>query len=104
MFVRVAGPQAAPELVEPEDCKKFHVAYGGDAASPPAVVAEALGPWAAGADADHVWVRIDALRNAASGRVGSDWPEQFDAMVGYARTKGWLNDSGDAIAAHVEYT
>jgi hypothetical protein len=102
MFVRLAGPQATPELIDPEDCQKFHVAYGA-AATSTAAVAEALGPWAAGAEAEHVWVRIDAVRQAAAGRVGADWPEQFDAMVGYARSKGWLNEAGDAIAAHVEY-
>lgn len=101
MFVRLSGPGGQAELVEPEDCKRFHVEYG-VAGATPAQVADALGGFAAGATADHVWIRVDAVRAAASGRVGAGWDGEFDAMMGYARSKGWVNEAGDAIAAHVE--
>ncbi len=103
MFVQVGGASGQVELVEPEDCKRFHVLCGVDG-SAPAAVAEALGTWAAGATEDHVWIRVEAVRAAAAGRVGPGWAEEFDGMLGYARSKGWLNEAGDAIAAHVEFT
>ena len=101
MFVQVGGASGQVELIEPEDCKRFHVVAVGSGASP-AAVAEALGVWAAGATDDHVWIRVEAVRAAAAGRVGPGWAEEFDGMIGYARSKGWLNEAGDAIAAHVE--
>jgi hypothetical protein len=39
----------------------------------------------------------------ARGRVGDDWTARFDAMLDYARTKGWIDDTNNAIQAHVEY-
>jgi hypothetical protein len=39
----------------------------------------------------------------AAGRVGAAWQTDFDRMLDYARTKGWLDDAGDAIQAHVEW-
>lgn len=101
MFVRIDAAGATPELVEPQDCKKFHVASGLAGASN-SEVAAALGGWADGATDDHVWIRVDALLAAAEGRVPEGWRAEFDAMVGYAASKGWLNEAGDAIAAHVE--
>jgi hypothetical protein len=101
MFVRASGVGEPAELVEPEDCTRFHVEYH-TAGATPAEVAAALGDWADGATDDHVWVRISALRNAAAGRIGPGWDDRFDAMVAYARSKGWVNGAGDALAAHVE--
>ena len=40
-------------------------------------------------------------RSIMAGRVGAGWDQDFTGMLGYARSKGWLNEQGDAIAAHV---
>jgi hypothetical protein len=101
MFVRLSGPGAQAELVEPADCKRFHVEYG-VAGAAPADVAAALGDWADGAADGHVWIRVDAVRRAAAGRVDAGWETEFGGMLAFARSKGWLDDAGDAIAAHVE--
>jgi hypothetical protein len=51
-----------------------------------------------------VWVQVDAVRRMASGRVGATWESDFTAMVAFAREKGWLDPSGTAIRAHVEWS
>jgi hypothetical protein len=43
------------------------------------------------------------VRAMAGGRVGEGWADGFDRMLDYARGKGWLDDAGDAIQAHVEW-
>ena len=102
MFVRLSGPGADPELVDPLNCQQFHVEYGVVGARP-TEVASALGTWAAGATDAHVWVRVEAVRVAASAvSLPDSWDGEFSGMLGYARSKGWLNAQGDAIAAHVE--
>ena len=49
------------------------------------------------ADDAHVWVAIDALRAAATAEAGA-----FDAMIAYAASKGWVDEPGTSVRAHVE--
>lgn len=65
------------------------------------IVGAAMG--AAGHAADepgHVWVSVDWIRSAADG--DAVWVAGFDAMVGYAESKGWTNEAGSHIKAHLE--
>lgn len=56
---------------------------------------------------EHVWLRVDALRELALGSVApdehDDWRDGFDAMITYARSKGWTSDDGRSVRAHVEH-
>ena len=89
-------------LVDPDDCKKFHVEASRDGGGD---LNKLLGAAGSVDDAgeDHVWIHFDWVRNEASGRVAADWAPQFDAMVRYAATKGWLNEAGTSIRAHIEW-
>ena len=90
MIVKVDPGDGGVTLEEPEDCRRFHVeATGGDVAA----VACAVGSSAPAPD-DHVWVAIDWIRRQAAGRVGEGWDDELEAMVGFARSKGWLDDAG----------
>jgi hypothetical protein len=104
MYVRVDVEPQPPvvTLEEPDDCTKFHllVVGGQDLAR----VFGALVDAAAGRlEGDHAYITIDAVRRMAAGRVGDDWNERFDGMLGYARGKGWIDDTGNMIQAHIEY-
>ena len=91
------------ELLKPEDCTRFHVkARGGD---PEALAAE-LSAAGVGRLLPTGEAMIDprAVRRMAEGRVPADWDNHFDAMLQYARRKGWLDEAGEAIQAHVEWT
>lgn len=51
----------------------------------------------------HAWVSAAAvMRLAGEAGAGDDWRSGFEAMVEYARMKGWLRDDG-AIRAHIEF-
>ena len=96
------GDPAPIGLRDPDDCGRFHVEVLG-----PHDLA-ALGHALVDADAgrvhgDHAFVDIGAVRRLASGRVGESWAEDFEKMLAYARSKGWLDESGNAIQAHVEW-
>jgi hypothetical protein len=104
MFVRVdVGPHPpVVTLEEPDDCTKFHLSVvgGRDLAR----VFGALVDAAAGRlEGDHAYITIDAVRRMAAGRVGDDWNDRFDGMLDYARSKGWIDDTGNTIQAHIEY-
>jgi hypothetical protein len=52
-------------------------------------------------DGEHVYVAPDTVRALAGESVTPVWEERFAGMVGYAASKGWLDDAG-RIRAHVE--
>ncbi len=101
--VDLTGETPAVSLGEPQDCKRFHVAVrGGEAES----LSEALSAADVGRLLPSGEAMIDtaAVRRLASGRVPDAWEDDFQAMLTYAGTKGWLNDDGTAIQAHVEWS
>jgi hypothetical protein len=56
-------------------------------------------------DGAAVWLDAAELKSAAqasfAGSAPEGWNEGFDAMIEYARTKGWLSEDGNAVRAHV---
>jgi hypothetical protein len=96
MIVRVDATGRAT-LDAPEDCRAFHVEAGGGDVS---AVAAALGSRPPAA-ADHVWVAVDWVRQQAAGRVPEGWDGDFAKMLDFAAGKGWLDEGGHAIQAHV---
>ena len=102
MIVSVDLRSARVALEAPSDCARFHVVATGaaDAARLGAVLADrAVGR----TEGDDAFIEVDALRRLAAGRVGAGWETDFTAMLEYAGTKGWLDASGTAIQAHVEW-
>jgi len=102
VVVDMTGEPATVALEEPADCGRFHVAVRGEgdaAALDVALRTNAVGTL----DGDgEALVGVDAVRRLAAGSVGDTWETDFAAMLGYARSKGWLSDDGAAIRAHVE--
>lgn len=66
-----------------------------------AAVGSAMGEAGHAADNDgHVWVSADWIRSTVNG--DDAWTAGFDAMVSFATSKGWMNDAGTHILAHIE--
>jgi hypothetical protein len=57
-------------------------------------------------DGSHVWLSVAELRFAAAATVAeqdrADWLKGFDGMIAYATSKGWTDESGTHVRAHVE--
>ena len=104
MFVKVDLAPTPPTvtLEEPEDTKRFHVAVVGG--KDWGLVFGALVDAAAGRlEGEDAFITVDAVRRLADGRVPDGWNEDVDAMIEYARSKGWFDDETHAIRAHVEW-
>lgn len=88
-------------LMERDDFTTFHVsaAAGDDVA----FIEKCLESISAGhsADGDHVFISIEWLLENAPARDYA-WRKQFDDMVSFARSKGWLSSDGLAIQAHIK--
>ena len=94
---------AGVALLEPEDLNSFKVvARGGD--RDPERLAAALDGVGRVADDGHVFVAIDAVRRLAGDRAQDpDWSAGLERTIEYARSKGWLDERGEALQAHVEW-
>jgi len=93
---------ATVTLVDPADFRGFHVAVAGGSTDD-ARLATVLDPYGR-LDGDHAWISTDAVIALASTTADDEWRTGFDGMVAYARDKGFLDESGTAIRAHLEAT
>jgi hypothetical protein len=99
MIIRVVDGRARVE--EGDDCTRLHVAT--DSAAEPtdaALRAEGLGFLA---DLTTAQLSVEQLRAQASAHAATaEWPDRWDAMIAYARGKGWLSADGALLQGHVE--
>jgi hypothetical protein len=92
----------AVELLEPGDFKSFRVTIAGAAPGDTSGLADALAPYGR-LDGDHVLVQPDGVRALAGDRATDpEWQKSLDGMLGYAASKGWVDETG-AIQAHCEW-
>ncbi|GIT77534.1 MAG: hypothetical protein Ct9H300mP31_20650 [Acidimicrobiaceae bacterium] len=54
------------------------------------------------ADDGHLWIAEAAIRHWLVGLTDDLWDEGFSGMVAYARSKGWTDEAGTHLRAHVE--
>jgi hypothetical protein len=95
--LRVDTRIATARLEEPEDTGRLVVVLvgGGETDVP-------LRAFGARLEIDHAWIELDALKAAAAGRVSDGWIDDFEAMVAFAESRGWLSEDGRQVRAHVE--
>ncbi len=96
MYVAVAGSSVS--LEQPEDTRRFKVSAATGSDVDGALRANGWGE----IEGDDALVSVEAIRRAAAGRVSDGWAADFQAMLDYARGKGWLTSDGMRIRAHVE--
>src|SRR5438874_4031725 len=90
----------SPYLLEPDNFKSFKVVVRGS--RDPKAAQRALARVAEWLGDDHVAVSVDAVRTMAGDEAATvEWEQGFAAMLGYAKSKGWM--LGDAIKAHIEW-
>jgi hypothetical protein len=54
-------------------------------------------------DADTAWIFADALRRWPGVAADDTWQQNFSAMIEKARPHDWIDDSRNAIKAHIEW-
>jgi hypothetical protein len=95
---------SAVTLAEPDDLKSFKVLARAPSPEPEGL-ARALEGVGTLAPDGHAFIDVDAVLRLAGERAEDPaWREGFDGMIGYARSKGWMDPAGTAIQAHVEWT
>jgi hypothetical protein len=64
-------------------------------------VARALAPLGTLDSSTHAWVSIARLRAACDRDGDAAWREAFDAMIQFAASKGWVDETGLLLRAHL---
>jgi hypothetical protein len=100
--VDLRSAPAAVRLVEPDDFRAFKILARGPASGGEPLDA-AVGGFGRVSGDGHVFVDVEALR-ALAGEHGRDrgWLASLDAMLAYARARGWTDDNG-ALRGHVQW-
>jgi hypothetical protein len=92
--------EGTARVAEAHDLKSLSVRAPGGVAD-----ASALGALGT-PDGGHVWLSVVALREAAAATVPTEersaWVQGFDGMIAFAVSKGWTDESGERVRAHVE--
>jgi hypothetical protein len=47
-------------------------------------------------------VPVDTIHRLAVDRVGPGWSDDFRKMIEYAASKGWTDEEGTRVRAHVD--
>jgi hypothetical protein len=90
-------------LAEPDDLGSFKVLARG-AQDDRAALERALEGVGTVAEDGNAFILVEAVRRLAGERADDPaWSEGFEKMLAYAGSKGWIDPSGTAIQAHVEW-
>ncbi len=100
MIIHADLDRATVTLVDPADFRGFHVAVAGGGTDDSRLAA-VLAPHGR-LEGEHAWITTDAVIALAGSAADDEWRAGFDGMVAYARDKGFLDDAGTAIRAHLE--
>lgn len=52
-------------------------------------------------EGEHAFLDAEAVKGLPGAGGTEEWRTGFDEMVGYARSKGWVDDAG-RVRAHIE--
>jgi hypothetical protein len=101
MYFRITRDSV--ELIAPEDVTSFHAVCPADLSHDD--LAESVRRADLGEllpeDTD-LMVPVETIRRLAAGRVGPDWEQDLAGMVAYATGKGWVDETGTRVQAHLE--
>ncbi|GAA0965675.1 hypothetical protein GCM10009555_005710 [Acrocarpospora macrocephala] len=86
-------------IAEPEDFHSLSVTAVGDGDARDLLQRVLTGEGAGELRDGHVWLSVGWLAR----RLGFPADPGFDAMIDYARSRGWFSDSPEQVRAHVEW-
>ena len=96
-MIIVLRADTPPRLIDADRLDRLHAEIEGEPAD------TQYDDFVCSADDDHVWVDIEWLRTAGLAQVGdAEYATNFDGMIAYTTKKGWLDESGRCVRAHVE--
>jgi hypothetical protein len=99
VYVKVENGESVM-LCDEDDLTRFSVQVPKDSSAE--TISSCLAQTGAGRlDGDEACVSIEWLRRRTASR-SQQWHGDFDRMLAYASSRGWMDPKGDAVIAHIE--
>ena len=99
MYVKVENAESVT-LCDEDDLTRFSVQVPKDSSAE--TISSYLAQTGAGRlEGDEAVVSIEWLRRRTASR-SQQWHGDFDRMLAYASSSGWIDPAGDAVIAHIE--
>jgi len=102
MIVHVEVGRRHCEVRDADDLKRLSVEVVGEADDEE--IDRTAAPLVRLQSPEHAWVSVRELRTACAREGDPAWVREFDAMVAFAASKGWIDDTGTQLRAHVVRT
>ncbi|MGW7540467.1 hypothetical protein ACWGKQ_05045 [Streptomyces sp. NPDC054770] len=99
MIVHVDVGRRRCEVRDADDLRRLSVEVAGEA--PDEEIDRIAAPLVRMQSPTHAWVSAQELRAACAREGDQAWAREFDAMVAFAVSKGWVDDTGTRLRAHV---
>ncbi len=91
-------------LVNPNDFKEFCILCSASrSATEVCGILEMLCDGNKVIDEEHLWLCDDLIREIAPDSNDDKWESAFTEMLDYASSKGWTENNGTLIRAHIEW-
>jgi hypothetical protein len=101
LHVFLVSPHVRLDLADVDNFRSLKVVFHGEG-SDGSRLAEALKP-VGRVVGDSTFLSIQELKRMAGARAEDpEWLAQFDSMITHARSKGWVDEDGEALEAHWE--
>lgn len=98
MIVVVDGASRHVRLDDADDLKALSVRFDACEPDDAAAILGALGA----VDGEHVWLDIAGLLSLSPRAAEEQWRADFDNTMAYARSKGWVDEAGERVRAHID--
>jgi hypothetical protein len=105
-MIVVLSANESPRLTDIDRLDRLHAEL--DATLGGSLTGAQFGDLCSAGDDDHVWLAIAVARSIGTEMIEATevtdrgFGERFDGMIDYARSKGWTNEAGTHVRAHVE--
>jgi hypothetical protein len=95
--IDLRGPSPTARLVNADDLKSFAVVLLEDDTP----LGERLAPLGVARFDEYAWIATAELERLAGDAATPEWKASFQAMLEFARSKGWVDDELGAVRGHV---
>ena len=92
------------KLLKPNDFKEFCIQCSGSrSAIEVCEILESVQEGNKVIDEKHLWLCNELVRELAPDANYENWEKGFTEMIDYATSKGWTENNGTLIRAHIEW-
>lgn len=99
MFIEISISENQATIHESEILNSFDIR---SSELDPQEIIKIIGNESSVADNDHIWISIAWILSQLQHQHDSEWREQFENMITYAKSKGWVNEDHTHLQAHIE--